>query len=341
MPKWKLIYIKELLLSALACFFALVSSGYCEEESPLFWPPPPAQMKITFVKSVYSPADVGIKQSLFRKIKKTFLGENKDILSKPLAVAVDGDRTIYICDPGLPGVHIFARKEKRSKKITAINKDKLLSPVSAAVSDDGLIFIADSKLRKVFCIDKNYRFKFEIGGGSVFLRPAGLTISSGKLYVVDTGAHAVMVFDLSGNFLLRFGARGKEPGEFNFPTAIISDSAGRIYIADTLNFRIQVFDENNKFLYSIGQSGDSSGSFARPKGVAVDSFNHIYVADGIFDNIQIFNQKKEFLLSWGGSGQKDGEFWIISGIAVDKDNYIYAADSYNQRIQIFHFAGKE
>jgi len=298
-------------------------------------------MRISFVKSVYSPQDIGIKAGLFKKLKRIITGEEKDLLNKPIAVAVDNQKTIFICDPGRPALYILRQKERQCRKITEINGEELISPVGITVSDNGFVFVSDSILKKVFCLDRDGRFKFSIGGDNKFLRPTGMTVSKGRLYVADTAAHSILMFDLNGNFIGEFGRRGKDPREFNYPASIAADKEGKIYVVDALNFRIQVFDADNKFLYSIGQAGDGSGSFSRPKGVAVDSFGHIYTTDGMFDNLQIFNQKKEFLLSLGESGQKAGEFWIPAGIAIDKDNYIYVADSYNRRIQVFRYVGKE
>lgn len=339
MAKLKLGRILLLMFLHLAVGFI---GGYCvEDESPLFWPEPPAQIRINYVKSVYSPPDVGIKPGFFKKLRGVILGEEKNILNKPVAVAVGQGETIYICDAGSLSLHIYRRKEKSYKKITKIGNTELQSPVGVAVSEGGLIFLSDSKLKKVFCLDNNGKFKFAIGVSKEFQRPTGLAIRNELLYVVDTLANSILIFDLKGNFLLQFGARGNKPGEFNYPTSISADKEGKVYVSDTLNFRVQVFDENNKFLYALGGLGDSSGSFSRPKGVAVDSLGHIYCTDGMFDNMQIFNQEKEFLLSVGESGHKDGEFWIPCGIAIDSKNYIYVADSYNQRIQIFHYVGKD
>ncbi len=312
-----------------------------ERESPLFWPPPPAEMRVTFVQSIYSPRDVGIKPTFFKRIKKFISGEERDLLSRPVAVAVDNQGTIYVCDPGVPAVHIFDQKKKQYKTISTVDRQALASPVGVAADPSGLIFISDSKLKKVFCLDKNNRLQFTLGEDNTFLRPTGLTLNDGRLYVVDTAAHCVVIYDLKGRLIGQFGKRGKKEGEFNYPTSITCDKNGNIYVTDTLNFRIQVFDKNNKFLYDIGQLGDSSGSFSRPKGVAVDSFGHVYSTDSLFDNVQIFSSKKEFLLSLGESGHKSGEFWIISGIAIDDKDYIYVADSYNQRLQIFRYIGKE
>jgi len=327
----------------ISLFFLLTAiGGYCaDEESSLFWPSPPAPAKVVFVKAIYFPDNAGIKAGLFKKLKTLIIGEEKDILNKPIAVAVDKQKTIYVCDSGMPAVHIFMQKEKRYKKITAAGKEEFLSPVGVAVSDNGLVFIADSGLKKVFCLDGEGRFKFTIGAGEAFLRPTGLAVIKNRLYVADTLAHSISIFDLNGNFITRLGTRGRGDGEFNYPTSLATDKEGRVYVVDTLNFRIQVFDEANKFLYSIGQPGDSSGSFARPKGIGVDSLGHIYVTDALFDNIQVFNHNKEFLLSLGEAGHKAGEFWIPCGLAIDSEDYIYVADSYNQRLQIFRYVGKE
>ena len=280
-----------------SCFILGFTSGWCAAEEPaLSWPQAPAQTRITFVKSIYSPRDIGLERGFFKKFKRFIAGEKKDILNKPIAVAVDKEKTIYICDAGTPAVHIFAQKEKRYKKITAINNEELLSPVAVAVSGEGALFIADSGLGKVFCLERNGRLKFVIGQDKGLLRPTGLALSAERLYVVDTLAQGISIFDLRGNFIAQFGRRGRGDGEFNYPSSVAIDSEGKIYIADSLNFRIQVFDRANKFLLSIGYAGDSSGSFSRPKGIAVDSLGHIYVTDGLFDNLQIFNQQGQFLL---------------------------------------------
>ncbi|MDO8663123.1 MAG: 6-bladed beta-propeller [Candidatus Omnitrophota bacterium] len=333
-PKLKNLFI------LLIFFFQAINCAFCaQEEARIVWPAAPSRPRIAFVSSIYSAQDLGIKTGFFQKLKAIIFGTQREILNKPMAVAVDKERAIYVCDSGDASVKIFKPKEKLYQKITKINNEELIYPVGIAVADDGRVFISDSTLKKVFCLDKKARYKFTIGQDKRFLRPTGLAVASGRLYVVDTQAHKVIIFDLMGNFILEFGARGKGEGEFNYPTSIAIDNENKSYIADTMNCRAQVFDKNNKFLYSLGQAGNTSGSFSRPKAVALDSEGHIYVADGIFDNIQIFSQKREFLLSVGESGHKDGEFWIPSGIAIDEDNYIYVADAYNQRIQVFRYIG--
>ena len=173
------------------------------------------------------------------------------------------------------------------------------------------------------------------------IRPTDLFIRGGKLFVVDAAAANVSIFDLKGQLLTRFGKKGKENGEFNFPTHLYVDSENRVYVTDSLNFRIQVFDATGAFLKKHRQRGDSSGHFSRPKGVAVDSHGHIYVADALFDNIQIFDLDEHFLMNFGVAGHQDGEFWLPTGMAIDEDDYIYVADSYNRRVSVYRYVGRD
>jgi hypothetical protein len=74
-------------------------------------------------------------------------------------------------------------------------------------------------------------------------------LPSGDFLVTDGyGNSRVAKFNASGRFLLEWGKRGTEPGEFHTPHVVVRDSLGRIYISDRENDRIQLFDENGKVL---------------------------------------------------------------------------------------------
>jgi DNA-binding beta-propeller fold protein YncE len=157
-------------------------------------------------------------------------------------------------------------------------------------------------------------------GSGILTRPSGLVVDpvEGRIVVADTAAHQVVVLDLEGRLLTRFGGRGLELGQFNFPTNVALDSAGRLYVADTLNFRVQVY-------------------FSRPKGLAFDSEDHLYVVDAHFESVQIFDPHGPLLLSFGQEGSGPGEFWLPAGIHIDPSDRIWIADSYNRRVQVFQY----
>ena len=303
----------------------------------LFWPPPPAEPRIFFVKNISDRKDMGIKESVWGHLRNFFFGGKYDALSRPMAVAVGEDGTMYIADAGIAAIFIYQPKEKNLKRIEQIDKKiDLVSPVGIAVSK-GLIFVADSYLKKVFAITAQGTSRFALGEEQGIGRPTGLYSYEDRLYIVDTQGCQIFVFDSRGRLIFKFGKKGAAEGEFNLPTNIFVDRQKRIYVSDTLNSRVQVFDSTGKFLKAIGSAGDSSGFFSRPKGAAVDSLGHIYITDAMFDNIQIFDDQKNFLLGFGKAGHDEGEFWLPAGITIDQDDNIYVADSYNQRISIFHY----
>jgi tripartite motif-containing protein 71 len=49
------------------------------------------------------------------------------------------------------------------------------------------------------------------------------------------------VFDENGKFIIKFGTKGKQDGQFNRPEDLAIDQDGKVFVADTGNSRIQVF----------------------------------------------------------------------------------------------------
>lgn len=72
--------------------------------------------------------------------------------------------------------------------------------------------------------------------------PRGLHAdASGRLFVCDTGNNRIQVFDLSGNFLDKFGAAGSGAAQFNAPYDVTVDGtagSAAIFVADRANHRI-------------------------------------------------------------------------------------------------------
>jgi hypothetical protein len=102
------------------------------------------------------------------------------------------------------------------------------------------------------------------------------------------------VFDVSGNFLFKFGSEGTGDGQFGSQRffgqgaeGVAVDGAGRIVVADADNHRVQVFDAAGNFLYKFGAEGTGVGQFRYPRGVAADSAGRIVVADSGNIRIQV------------------------------------------------------
>lgn len=316
------------------------------------WPLPPDEPKISYVMTIETPANVGVKKSIFKRIIEFVTGkEPEPKIQRPFGVLSDGNGLVYVTDTGLQVVHIFDFKKKKYRQIFKLSNEpqpsRLLSPLGTVLDSNGRLYVSDSILKKVFVFDNKGTHIYTIGNNGEFGRPTGLAIdkSRGRLYISDTANHKIWTYDIShpfnatesGNKLSSFGKRGKEDGEFNFPTYLAVDPKGDLYVTDALNFRVQVFNPEGNFITSIGRLGNTLGTFSKPKGLGIDGDGNIYVVDNLYDTIQIFNRSGEMLLNFASHGGGNQGLWLPNGLFIDKDNYIFVADTYNERVQVFRY----
>jgi DNA-binding beta-propeller fold protein YncE len=292
---------------------------------------------------VASPEDFGIQPSFWKRLSGFLIGKAQERLIRPSGVAVLGS-AMYIADPGAQSLWIFDEKAQRCRRIQRSKKERLICPIAVALGRDGLVYLADSYLAKVLIFDTSGRFRAGITHQG-FRRPAGVAYDAARdrLYVSDSAAHCVWILTGEGALLGSIGRRGRENGEFNFPTHLALDKQGVLYVVDALGFRVQYFTPTPEaaFAGQFGRHGDTSGDLAMPKGIAVDSLGHIYVVDALFDAVQIFDREGRWLFTIGERGVRPAQFWLPGGIFIDPKDQIYVADSYNQRVQIFGYLARE
>ena len=301
----------------------------------LVWPGPPDRARIRYVTALSSEASFQEDKGTFSKVLRFFFGGEQKTpwLVQPVGIAVSNKGIIYVADPGANGVHRIDQQEHKHTFVTETKYGMFKSTVGIACADDGRVYITDSEEGAIVVADDELDSKEVIKGK--IIRPTGISIIRNKLYVVDTGAHKIIILDLQGNYLGEFGRRGTGEGEFNFPVEITGRDT--LCVVDALNYRIQLFDPSGKFVRTFGQQGNAIGRFASPKAVALDSDNDIYVTDALLDNLQIFNMQGQLLLSLGQKGALDGQFMTPNGIAVDSQDRIYIVDTLNRRVQIFQY----
>jgi DNA-binding beta-propeller fold protein YncE len=303
------------------------------------WPPPPAEPRISYVKSISGPMDLGIRPSVWNRFSNMTTGadQGKEKLVKPFGLALDERDNLCVTDMGTGRVWLFDLAKKRAQFWNKIGKYAFVSPVAIAKRNNA-IFVADSALQQVVAFNDKGKFLFALN--QELQRPAGLAIRDDKIFVADSAVHHIAVFELAGKYLYKFGKHGAGAGELSFPTHLAFDNQGHLVVTDSMNSRVQVFEAEGRFLRQIGSAGDGSGHFSRPKGVAVDRLGHVYVVDALFDNFQIFDQEGRFLLAVGASGSGPGQFWMPAGIVIGRDQQIYISDGYNGRLQALKYIEK-
>ena len=103
--------------------------------------------------------------------------------------------------------------------------------------------------------------------------PAGVALSDRFIFVSDAGTSSVLQYDRSGHLIRRIGRRGKGPGEFSVPAAIVALGDTAVLVADVGTGRLSIFSVDSGGIiafrrfpgspFTIGVSGDSivAGNF--------------------------------------------------------------------------------
>ncbi len=161
-----------------------------------------------------------------------------------------------------------------------------------------------------------------------FGRPTDIAwLPDGTFFISDGYTNTrVVKFDKNGKFLMTWGTKGKEKGQFNLPHSIDIDRNRRVYVADRSNSRIQVFDENGKYL-------DQWPGIRQPYHILITADQHLWVADGVTNKILKYDLNGKLLYSWGTYGTFPGAIWGVHQFAVDSDRNLYLAETFGGRTQ--------
>ncbi len=352
--------VTVVLLSLVACG-GTRQGAINSDKQDLIWPLPPEPPRIRYEKSVHSELDVGRERSLSRRIYEMIFGRAPlRALKKPTAVHTDNSGRVLVADTGWRKVLVFDFDNKSLDVLGKSGSGRLLNPLGVTTDPTGRIYVTDAGGSRVMIYDSEGKYLFAFGGKEEFVRPSGIAVNleGKKIYVVDTWAHQIKVFDCnSRKHLFSIGKKGKktnelnegvldqawnrgsEEGEFRFPTQIAIGPDGKLYIVDTLNFRVQIFSGTGEFINSFGEVGNFPGTFYRPKGIALDSDGNIYVSDAAFSNIQIFTPDGKLLLHFGSFGSGLADLRLPAGLYINPQDQMFVVDQFNNRIKVYQYLG--
>ena len=304
------------------------------------WPPPPDEARVKLEQVIFGRVDVEARSRLRRKLLGASQAGPYDYLRKPFAVAWDRKERLLVTDSATGALIRFDLDDHRMDVFGTRGAMRLRTPLGLGVGADGTIYVADVGLRKVLAFDTDGKIVAVYGKEGELLNPTDAAVSpdGSRLYVTDSRAHKIVVFDIAGEKLSSFGGPGQGDGDFSFPTSLVFDAEGNLYVVDQINCRIQVFAADGEYLDQLGQQGVGFANFVRPKDVAVDEVGFIYVTDNAYNNVQLFDASFELLTFVGEGGEGPGRFLGASGVAVHGDRFA-VVDQLGHRLQIFRFLG--
>ena len=313
------------------------------------WPASPEQPRYAYIGDITGEQNfVNAKENKGKTFDKfisilvglDFITSEPRVLQRPQSVISHQGR-IYVSDVGKQAIFMFDQIQGKFDIWTMAERgEQFTNPIGLAVAGKNELLVADAQLKKIFVLNRLNGEPIRSFGHKLLKRPTGLAFDpiSGKVFVSDTQAHNIKIFNLKGELLDVIGKQGTAAGQFNYPTFLFFRDT-KLYVSDTMNARIQVLEVDGSAIKQIGKRGLYIGDFVRPKGVASDSEGNIYAIESYYDHLLVFNAQGDFLLPIGGSGKSSGKFFLPGGIWLDEKNRMYIADMLNGRIAIFQYLG--
>ncbi|MDX1490729.1 MAG: peptidyl-alpha-hydroxyglycine alpha-amidating lyase family protein [Pseudohongiellaceae bacterium] len=196
-------------------------------------------------------------------------------------VTIDQDGFLYAFHRSDPPILKFS---PQGELIHSWGTDLIATPHGFRAAPDGTLWATDfsrSAGHKVYQFDTQGNLLMELGikglsgnTQTTFNGPTDVAVSeNGDIFIADGHwNNRIVKFNSKGHFLMEWGTRGEEPGQFNLPHSLVIDKRGRLLVADRGNERIQIFTQEGEFITQWDQ-------FGWPSGLFIDENDILFVAD--------------------------------------------------------------
>jgi len=166
------------------------------------------------------------------------------------------------------------------------------------------------------------------------VRPYGVAIFDGKIYVADSRAPGLAIFDLRERKFSLLSGSGN--GRVQRPINISIDADGTKYVTDTARNQVLVFDRGDHFLAAYGAKGEF-----KPVDVAIAG-ERLYVVDIEHHEVQVRDKRSGKLLFKFGRSGTDESKWLHqpTNLAIGRDGDVYVVETGNFRVARFTPDGK-
>jgi DNA-binding beta-propeller fold protein YncE len=249
------------------------------------------------------------------------------------AVATDAADRLYVFHRGKSPILVF---DRAGKFLRCWGDGLVKTAHGLRIDPRGNVWITDIGHHTVTQFDPEGKVLLTLGKKDQpgdrpdqFNKPTDVAVApTGEFYVADGyGNSRVVKFSKEGKYLKEWGQKGKGPGEFNLPHAIVLDDRGRVHVGDRENNRVQIFDAEGKYL---GQWKDSGA----PYGLSLSGM-YALIADGRGNRINVLDRDGKLLAHWGAKGAGPGQFAMPHAVCTDSTGAVYVAEVDGKRIQKF------
>ncbi len=170
-------------------------------------------------------------------------------------------------------------------------------------------------------------------GPRALVKPYGLALKDGKLYVCDTMTSGIQVFDLAKRRARFFIPRGE--GRLQTPINISIDTDGTRYVTDTGRNQVLMYSKDDAYLGAMGTRDEM-----KPTDVAITP-DRLYVADVKGHSVRVYSKADRKLLFTIPRDSKElkGRLFSPVNMAWDKHGRLLVSDLGGFAVQVYDLEG--
>lgn len=151
------------------------------------------------------------------------------------------------------------------------------------------------------------------------VKPYGIAVGKGKLYICDTVQAQVVIYNLKEKTASVLSGN-KGAGQLKKPINVAVDAGGFVYVADSARKQVLKYAPDGSFVKGVGEEN------MKPVAVAADEL-YLYVLDNAKALVHLYDlQSLALVRSFGQEGEEKGRLFNPLGLGLDGKGGVYVSN---------------
>ncbi len=261
-----------------------------------------------------------------------------------MTMSRDGSNDIYITDPRVGSIFFYDEGLLPRAELKGLSR-----PLGLAVDSKGYLLVGNDGRDNVEVYNLASGEMMTMFGQDRISMPNSITVGpDGNIFVTDSRAHRVWVYDTEYQFVRSIGSPGSWDDELFFPvdTEIIEryvdgNRIKEVFVADQGNERIQIFDIYGSILRHIYPGECRMGRCEPPRlanlqALDTDLMGRLHALDNYEAVVSLLDPVSgSYLGEYGEYGEGPGFLWVPFGLVISDTGESIVSSGVNDRLEVY------